>query len=171
MTRWNQNNRFFISVLLIISIVVWGVIIYQIFESVDSSQSNNVNGDFSSQLAPDPLYKNIATLDSIEISLEIEIRNPFQPVLLKENVKSRSDRTFKNNLLTTTIKTRPNFHLVGTLISFTEKNKAIFEFEDGKTRICSLGDTINGFLVSQITVSYVRVVFNGRSFKLALGEN
>lgn len=159
----DQNNRPFLIFLSGASLIIWGVISYQVWWGVhyEAPLPDNEPGfavSFEDTAKTENTNKKI-DFDSIS-------RNPFHPILKK--AKRRKAR--KPHVKSKPAPTLPPIFYVGYL-GGQDKNLAIFETENGATKIVTKGDWIGEVKLLRVEATRAQVAFKKKTFFIPLKSN
>lgn len=154
-----KNNKVFLVILTSASLVIWGVIVYQIIwganyepEYVPVKRSNRYVPQASRE-------KDNEFMESLA-----ELRNPFMPAVI------RAKQNFPVRRAAVTAKPKPPSLDMKYLGFLKDKSGslAILEGQDGETKICEEGDRFAGMRVARIEKNQVILEEQGRKRQLLL---
>jgi len=159
----SKNNKFFLALLSGSSLVIWGIIVYQILWGMNYDSGMDDTG-FS---APVKQQETVIESPGNEAfsGKGKNIRNPFKPAYIQQKQKSvPKPRPMKN---IAPAPQPPEIRYIGFLAD-QRGCLAILETTNGNTSICSVGDSLQGIHLTKIERNQVSVSFKGRFLQLPL---
>lgn len=154
-----MKNKKVLYILLPLAIIIWGVIIYRIYTSLQKKETKVALSDNISS-APKSLYENE------EFTLEANYRDPFlgQKIEVVQNKLPNPKPISNPEVKPVMEKIWPNLVYKGIIKNLKSSKQMILMEMNGNEFILKGGDTINGLQLKRITKDSILVAF-GKDLK------
>lgn len=162
-----RNNKPFVLLLSSASLVIWGLVVYQVLWGIQYDPPEPERAASAVQLLPDT---SVSGFD-IDAWFENErnLRNPFAPARPKRRLQNKIPGKQKA-VPPVPEKRIPRISFSGFLQD-REGKLAVLETENGDSRIVAEGDSLQGVRLISINERYVLISVNDEQIELPLTPN